>query len=164
MKLSHGAQHCLNVLRMYGGSAFPFQRTLAKRMKCDLRTVNRYVAELRSAGFIEVSQCGPTSSKYRLIYQQIADQNGVASPIAQAVEESVQKPVEELCTEVENGVPFGVASPADHYYLGKPEQTVAEPDDDEIPLSKKPNRKPPDFEWSMHVFALAKVKSMGGSP
>lgn len=158
MNLSHGARQCLNVLRTYGRSVFPKQETLARRLKCGLRTVNRYIAELRRAGLIEVSQRGPTSSQYRVVYQTIADRNGVACPIPLAAEEGAQKPVENLWTEVQNGVAFGVASPADHYYLGKPEQTVAEPSDYDFPIQRKnqPRKKPPDFEWSMQLLAVAK--------
>lgn len=143
MKLSHGARRCLNVLRTYGQNVFPKQETLARRMKCGLRTVSRYIGELRESGCISVLRCGRTSAEYRLNYQYIAEQIGVSS-------RPVQKSVEKLCIPVTNGVSSGVLSGVSkpsglisEVVLSEVEQTVAEPNDDEIqilPEKPKPER------------------------
>lgn len=67
MKLSHGARRCLNVLRTYGTSVFPKQETLAGRLLCDIRSVRRYVQELKQAGLVTVRKRGATSSIYQLL-------------------------------------------------------------------------------------------------
>jgi Helix-turn-helix domain len=65
--LSSGARRCFSLLASFAarsGQAFPFQRTLAMKLDCNLRTVNRYVRELRDAGILAVRKRQRSSALY----------------------------------------------------------------------------------------------------
>lgn len=67
--MSRGARECLRYLASLdsaGGSVFPLQRTIAKRLGCDVRSVKRYVRELRKAGCIVIQRRGRTSAIYEI--------------------------------------------------------------------------------------------------
>lgn len=69
LALSTGARRCLRLLASFAarsGKAFPFQRTLAEKLDCNIRTVSRYVRELRDAGVVQVQKRQQSSALYKL--------------------------------------------------------------------------------------------------
>lgn len=139
--MTSGARRCLNHLRTYGKTAFPFQRTIARKLQCEVRTVKRYIQELRIEGFVEVFRRGSTSAVYVLTNQAFTNKN---VPLKNSTE-SLEKYVENRRKSNENGpfpVPFDVPLPGSVFISEGsglvPEQTVAERSDDEISPSEKP--------------------------
>jgi AraC-like DNA-binding protein len=67
---SIGARRLLRLLESYArlsGRAFPFQATLAQKLKCSDRTVRRYLRELCRAGRVGVVKRQHHSAEYRLL-------------------------------------------------------------------------------------------------
>ncbi len=70
MHLSPGAQRLLDALKDYTcryDRVFPFQKTLAEKLRCSIQTIRRWVAELKKAGAVAVKKCGRTSATYTLV-------------------------------------------------------------------------------------------------
>lgn len=99
-------------LRSYGQHIFPKQETLARKLELGLRTINRYMGELKNAGVVEVTSRGPSSSLYRLNIQSAAAKIGVASAGVEKPANRVENSVENLRNGVACGVAFGVARPS----------------------------------------------------
>lgn len=69
MQLSRGTRRLLTELKSYArhsGRAFPFQETLATRLGVDVRTIKRWVRELREAGQITVRRRQHSSAEYEI--------------------------------------------------------------------------------------------------
>ena len=67
--LSRGARRCFQTLQSFArksGRAFPFQSTLAAELEVDIRTVRRYIRELRIAGWISVEKRQHSSALYTI--------------------------------------------------------------------------------------------------
>ena len=65
--VSPGATRLLKLLQSFArrsGRAFPYHRTLAKRLHCSEPTLRRWIAELRRDGLLETQQRGRTSALY----------------------------------------------------------------------------------------------------
>lgn len=74
VKLSRGAVALLKILKRYSrryDMVFPYRSTLAKEMNVSPRQLSNYIAELKKAGFLHVSQSGPQPATYQLL----ADEN-----------------------------------------------------------------------------------------
>jgi hypothetical protein len=194
VNLSRGARELLAHLRSYGSQIFPKQDTLARKLDLGLRTINRYICELKKAGLLEVEPRGPSSSSYRVISQQPAEQIGVACEIEEKPQELVEIPVENMRNGVACGVAFGVARPP--YLLMRglssfvlverkliaggdgfvpiPKNPTPPSDGLEPPglaiVSRKTQRKPPEPDpgWSRSiadsVARLAAHKALGSGP
>ena len=70
MVLSRGATRCLKLLRWYAAcykEVFPYRSTLARQLKVSPQQLDRYIRELKTAGFLKVSQAGPQPSSYQLL-------------------------------------------------------------------------------------------------
>lgn len=66
-ELSAGAKRLLGIihsLHSIRGEAFPFQRTLARRLGVCVRTIKRWLRNLIDAGLVIVQRRGPTSALY----------------------------------------------------------------------------------------------------
>lgn len=116
MKLSLGARRLLNILRSYGREIFPRQETIGRKLDWGIRTVNRYMKELREAGLVEVQFRGPRSAEYRLINQEVRKETGVPSEVSNIFTVGCVKQNENLSIGVPCGVAFGVPS-APHLLL-----------------------------------------------
>lgn len=69
-KISRGAEKCLLLLRWMKkkhGNVFPSQQWIARHFKVDLRTVIRWIAELKRIGQIQVQKRGPRSAVYKIV-------------------------------------------------------------------------------------------------
>lgn len=70
IRLSRGAQRCLSFLQSLAagsGQAFPFQETIARKLKVKPRMVRYYLSELKAAGLVEkVLKRQRSSAKYCL--------------------------------------------------------------------------------------------------
>lgn len=66
MRISRGAKRCLRLLRTFNGEQSIPQWLLAKKLRCSVRTVKRYIRELRDAGRIRVVMHGPKEATYVL--------------------------------------------------------------------------------------------------
>ncbi len=82
MKLSRGAERLFDLLKWYTArfrSVFPKQETLARHLKCSIRTIIRWLGELKSRGAVAVQRCGPQSADYAVseafLKQQLAAEN-----------------------------------------------------------------------------------------
>lgn len=70
MRLSRGARDLLDLFRWFHRRAktvFPSQYELAKWLKCSIRSVKRFVAELLGLGIIDVERRYRRSSVYRIV-------------------------------------------------------------------------------------------------
>lgn len=160
--MTRGAARLLRVLQQYGERVFPKQDTLADRLGVGLRTINRYIHELKEAGLLAVEQRGPTSSTYSLISQRPAAQSGVASHAPEFSTSLIENREGNVWNGVACGVAFGVASPR-HLLVNVlsssciNSELVAAGRDGLFPLP----RNPPDSESVAHVVG---IRSAGGFP
>ena len=72
--LSRGAQRCLRLIRLFGGVSLP-QWRIAKKLRCSVRTVKRYIRELRDSGRIRVTRRGPIEATYTLSNERTPKKN-----------------------------------------------------------------------------------------
>jgi DNA-binding transcriptional regulator LsrR (DeoR family) len=69
VQLSNGALRCLEALKYYcrgKDNCWPKQETIAKQMGCSLRSVTRYIEELRVSGDVTSNRRPNTSCMYQL--------------------------------------------------------------------------------------------------
>lgn len=65
--LSRGAQRCLDLLKWYSArfrDVYPLQSTIAAKLGKSTRQVRHYLAELKSAGLVDVRKAGPNPATY----------------------------------------------------------------------------------------------------
>jgi DNA-binding transcriptional ArsR family regulator len=71
--VSRGAARCLGLLHWYASRferVFPRRDKLAKRLKVSPRTVDNYLRELKSCGFLEIRQEGPHPASYHMLSRE----------------------------------------------------------------------------------------------
>ena len=69
MELSRGARRTLQALQYFFNGkpeCWPRQETIARRVRCDVRTIKRHIAELRCAGVLEIRRRANQSCVYTL--------------------------------------------------------------------------------------------------
>jgi len=100
MNLSRGARRLLDLLKSFArrsGRAFPFQKTLAEKLEVKIRTIKRWVRELREAGLIAVRRRQHSSAEY-----EIQKGQNVPSDVPSGVENVPSGHPVSLLTEVKS--------------------------------------------------------------
>lgn len=68
--MSRGAERCLALLRWYASRferVYPKRSTLAKRLAVSSRSVDNYLRELKTCGFVGILQEGPHPASYHVL-------------------------------------------------------------------------------------------------
>ena len=108
MNLSRGARRLLDLLKSFArrsGRAFPFQKTLAEKLEVKIRTIKRWVRELREGGLIAVRRRQHSSAEYEIQKGQeyeIQKGQNVPSDVPSGVENVPSGHPVSLLTEVKS--------------------------------------------------------------
>ena len=75
LTLSNGAFRCYVLLKQYcyadKDTCYPAQKTLAGILKRSVRTIQRYLKEIKEAGLLKVKRRGSISNMYTLISKKV---------------------------------------------------------------------------------------------
>ncbi len=103
--LSAGARRCWEVLSGYArtaGQVFPFQETIARVLGVSVRSVQRWVGELRRYGLVQVQKRGRTSALYAIDSGARAGGSFGGSNAPPSITDSTEsKTTEEFCSASE---------------------------------------------------------------
>jgi len=73
-----GPYRCLRLLQRYTsrygeGGVFPSHAHIARELRVAVRSVERWMAELKRVGAVQATRRGPRSSSYRVLWRDVAD-------------------------------------------------------------------------------------------
>lgn len=69
LKLSRGSRKLFNLLRWYASrfaEVYPLRETLARRLKCSLRSIGLWISELKKTGLVKVFCRGRQAATYEI--------------------------------------------------------------------------------------------------